>query len=200
MSVSLLAGQLSPTGFSQCSSSQKLSTGPEGKVKLMLLFSGISSYNPLLCIHYFSWIAECLFSFLRMSSKNKALWTPARHTHMWFVCCPFIVGSKTVLAAALLLLSCSRTQRSQSLNPLCLNVKYRQELRALFSENLHLWQVKLWVPENWNSGHNLINRGLAWGQVFILGLLPVWRAFASGQESSCSADRSNELRQCYIDY
>lgn len=142
MSVSLLAGQLSPTGFSQCSSSQKLSTGPEGKVKLMLLFSGISSYNPLLCIHYFSWIAECLFSFLRMSSKNKALWTPARHTHMWFVCCPFIVGSKTVLAAALLLLSCSRTQRSQSLNPLCLRSSGPCFLRTCTYDRLNYESLK----------------------------------------------------------
>lgn len=59
-------------------------------------------YNLLLCIHSFKWIPEYLFSLLRISSKNKGLWTSARHIHVWFVCCPFLIGNKTVLATAFL--------------------------------------------------------------------------------------------------
>lgn len=40
------------------------------------------------------------------------------------------------------------------------------------------------------------NRGVRFSS---LGLLPAWRAFAPGQELSCSADWSNVLFQCYTD-
>lgn len=115
-----------------------------------------------------------------MSSKNKALWTPARHTRMIYML-SFYCWEQNCLSNSFAtlssILSCSRTHRSQSLNLLCLSVKYRQVLRTLFSGNFHLWQVKLPVSENWNSGHNIINRGWVWGQVFIPGTVTCLKQF-----------------------